>query len=342
MWRDQRTLRLLLLQAPIVALFFLLGFADKPYRDKIFSVRRLTADERELLTKIDARLAKAQEKQQASGALRALTADPTEVMAMELLLAQLQAANSTVGEARERIQMVLEVKGPIVPDKAMTNPVHTYMLLFVMVIAIFWFGCNNAAREIVKEEAIYARERSVNLGISPYLASKFLVLAVISAMQVFLMMLVLFGSLELSGRLFDMQTPSPEYYLAFPEQFCLLVLLAWSGVALGLVLSACVSSPDRASTLLPYVIIPQIILAGGLLPIRTQPLKGLAMLLAPAYWALRGARTGETEFSKDMPVYADYDDNLWLPTVALTVQTAAMLLLTAWFLKRKDVAREGR
>ena len=31
-WKDRRSLRLLLLQAPIVALFILLGFVNKPYR----------------------------------------------------------------------------------------------------------------------------------------------------------------------------------------------------------------------------------------------------------------------------------------------------------------------
>src|SRR5262249_2862908 len=56
------------------------------------------------------------------------------------------------------------------------NPRYTYMLLFILVMIVLWFGCNNAAKEIVKEEAIYGRERAVNLGILPYLASKFLVL----------------------------------------------------------------------------------------------------------------------------------------------------------------------
>jgi hypothetical protein len=65
----------------------------------------------------------------------------------------------------------------------------------LLAIITLWFGCNNAAKEIVKEEAIYGRERAVNLGIVPYLASKFLVLGVISALQTLLLMIVVYGGL---------------------------------------------------------------------------------------------------------------------------------------------------
>ncbi len=46
-------------------------------------------------------------------------------------------------------------------------------LTCLMVIVAFWFGVSNSAREIVKEASIYRRERTVNLQLGPYLASKF-------------------------------------------------------------------------------------------------------------------------------------------------------------------------
>ena len=70
--------------------------------------------------------------------------------------------------------LALNEVSPVVPGKDFIDPTYTYMLLFIVVIIVLWFGCNNAAKEIVKEEAIYGRERAVNLGILPYLASKFL------------------------------------------------------------------------------------------------------------------------------------------------------------------------
>ena len=33
-----------------------------------------------------------------------------------------------------------------------------------------------------------------------------------------------------------------------------------------------------------------------------------------------------------------YDDSVWICCVALAVQTAVLLLLTAWSLRRKDLA----
>ena len=44
-------------------------------------------------------------------------------------------------------------------------------------------------------------------------------------------------------------------------------VLGMAGVAMGLLLSACVTSPDRANALLPYVLIPQMILGGGFISV---------------------------------------------------------------------------
>ena len=47
---------------------------------------------------------------------------------------------------------------PVVPEKTMIDPTYTYMLLFMVVIIVLWFGSSNAAKEIVKEEAVYGRD----------------------------------------------------------------------------------------------------------------------------------------------------------------------------------------
>ena len=47
----------------------------------------------------------------------------------------------------------------------------------------FWFGCNNAAKEIVKERAIYTRERDFNVRVGSYYCSKFLLLMFFSGLQ---------------------------------------------------------------------------------------------------------------------------------------------------------------
>jgi hypothetical protein len=202
---------------------------------------------------------------------------------------------------------------------------------------VLWFGCNNAAKEIVKEEAIYGRERAVNLGIVPYLASKFLVLTVITAFHALMLMVLVYGTLEALQRFVPgCSAPPPEYCLAYLPQFGVLVLLAMSGVALGLLLSACVSSPDRANALLPYVLIPQLILGGGILDVRHGPLAYLAMSLSPVYWAYRAVHLGAGTLPVGFPGHVDYTDGLRLPCAVLAIQTIVMLAATGWALRRKE------
>src|SRR5581483_10514700 len=56
-------------------------------------------------------------------------------------------------------------------------------VLFIMAFATVLFGCINGTREIVKEAAIYKRERTVNLGILPYMFSKIVVLGLLCLLQ---------------------------------------------------------------------------------------------------------------------------------------------------------------
>jgi ABC-type multidrug transport system ATPase subunit len=296
---DRRSLWLLLLQAPVVGLILLLGFVNKPYGQKVLMPRALTPAE------------------------RSFTQD---------LLPYLPP-----GKLHDIVEGILEADGPVIPDRMAIDPRYTYMLLFIIVIAVLWFGCNNAAKEIVKEEAIYGRERAVNLGILPYLASKFLVLGLFSAVQVALLLLVILGTLDALHMTLGHDAPSRLYMLDYARLFVFLTLLALTGVAMGLFLSACVSSPDRANALLPYVLIPQIILGGGVLTVKEGPLYWIAFVSSPCYWAFRAVRTGETELPQDLPARMDYDDSLWIPATALIVQTVVLLLLATWALRRKDV-----
>src|SRR5712691_610990 len=55
--------------------------------------------------------------------------------------------------------------------------------LFIMAFAATIFGLINGAREIVKEAPIYRRERTVNLGIAPYMFSKIVILGVLCLVQ---------------------------------------------------------------------------------------------------------------------------------------------------------------
>jgi ABC-type multidrug transport system ATPase subunit/pSer/pThr/pTyr-binding forkhead associated (FHA) protein len=126
--------------------------------------------------------------------------------------------------------------------------------LFITAIIAIWFGANNAVREIVAEAPIYARERFINLKIPSYACSKFVVLGGLSLIQcaLFVSLLIWFG--RLSG-----------------QDFSLLLLICYltslGGIALGLFLSALVNTTEKAISLLPLILIPQLLLAGFLKPL---------------------------------------------------------------------------
>ncbi len=346
-WSDRRAFWLLLAQAPVVGLILLLPFIHTPFQEQVPSLRELTPEQHDALVKLRDSLA-ANQLQPTEG----LT--PEDLASLDHIPLPLGPGGPTVKagdmarvvqaaeseQFRRILDVVLTTKGPIIPDEEFPQPKHTYTLLLLLVIVVFWLGCNNAGKEIVKEEAIYARERAVNLGILPYLGSKFLVLGVISAVQVLLLMGLVYGGLYLlhAASPDTFQVPPRIYHLPYLAQYGVLTLLALTGVAVGLVLSACVSSPDRANALLPYVLIPQIILADGFIPVDHGILHVLAVTLSPVYWAYRAVRRGVTTLPESVPAVRHYNDSPLLCCLVLVLEIVVVLALTTWFMRRKDVA----
>src|SRR4029079_16472285 len=75
---------------------------------------------------------------------------------------------------------------------------HTAAMFFVVVSCV-WFGCSNAAREIVTERAIYLRERMVNLRVRNSVLSKCLRLSWVSVIQCTMLLAVVFFGLGFEG-----------------------------------------------------------------------------------------------------------------------------------------------
>ncbi len=119
--------------------------------------------------------------------------------------------------------------------------------LFLMVIAAIWLGTSNAAREIVSEVPIYWRERMFNLRIIPYILSKIFVINLFSFIQILSMVGII--------RVF---VGLPHYW----ENVGLLLLLSFIGALLGLVLSSLADNADKVMSIVPLVLLPQIMLAG--------------------------------------------------------------------------------
>jgi ABC-type multidrug transport system ATPase subunit len=131
------------------------------------------------------------------------------------------------------------------------------VMLFMASIIPFLIGALSSVREIVKEKAIYRRERTVNLRIVPYLLSKVAVgflFALYTAAALLLLKLVAV----------DFSHLGVEDILLV---YLIIVLAVLSGVMWGLLISAIAPREEQAMLLLIVVVVVQMVFSGGILPL---------------------------------------------------------------------------
>jgi ABC-type multidrug transport system ATPase subunit len=151
-------------------------------------------------------------------------------------------------------------------------------LLLVLILGAAFIGASTSIQELVKERVIFAREKSVGLRVSAYIASKVLILSTIVAAQV-----SVFVVLTLASR------PIPEEALFLPapmlELVAALVLLGLVSMALGLLASALVETPDVTMPILVALTMVQVVLSGAV-PVSVDWLLDVLGPIVPAYWIM--------------------------------------------------------
>jgi hypothetical protein len=140
-------------------------------------------------------------------------------------------------------------------------------------VAAIWFGCNNAARDIVGEWTVYQRERMVSLKLPSYVFSKFAVAAVLSLCQCAALLAIVHPVSELRGD--------------FLTTLGILWMSSLVGAGMGLCASAVASTTEAAIAMLPLILLPMIALGGGIKPVSEMegPVRMVAMAV-PSRWAL--------------------------------------------------------
>ncbi len=154
-------------------------------------------------------------------------------------------------------------------------------LLSALVIAGASIGAANALREIVKEGPIYQRERAIGVSISAYVVSKLLVIGAITVGQVVL--LVGLATARANG---------PQAGVILPGRIELVLdvaLAALTAMALGLLISALVSSSEKAMALIAVIFIVQWLFSGAAVELRGKPVLQGVGYLTSANWGLAAA-----------------------------------------------------
>ena len=161
-------------------------------------------------------------------------------------------------------------------DFIVSGPGEASSVLFLMTFASIMFGCVNAIREIVKEAPIYKRERSVNVGILPYMFSKIVVLSVLCLFQSLVLILCI--------SVFDPFQHS-TFLPPFLEIYISLTLTSLAGLMLGLMVSALAPNSDRAGGTVPLLLLPQVIFSGAVFPLTNWFLQIVGVFF-PARWSM--------------------------------------------------------
>lgn len=192
-------------------------------------------------------------------------------------------------------------------------PPLEYQLVFLLGVSAFWFGCNNAAKEIIKENSLFSLERDVNLRIPSYVLSKLLVLTLLGVAEVAL----LFSIVRLSGLTFDN-----------PGAVLVVLLLALSaGTGCGLLISAASTSEDQAVAIVPIALIPQILLSDALITPLPDAAKTLARAGITAYWSYRAELQG-------LGAPGVEGNTAWLVLVGHTVGFTMLAMAALWWRDR--------
>jgi len=129
-------------------------------------------------------------------------------------------------------------------------------MYFMMGLIGILTGAISSVREIVKENDIYRRERTVVLKILPYIMSKVWVGVLLAAYQsaIFLIAKKIFVNPQFMG----------DY--GYPAMYLTIFLCTLSGYMLGLLISAAAPNQNIALMLVVVVLVPQFLFAGALLP----------------------------------------------------------------------------
>lgn len=208
------------------------------------------------------------------------------------------------------------------------NNAEARRVLFLLALVAVWFGTSNAAREIVKEAAIYARERHANLRLRAYLASKLAVLTVLAGVQ----SLALLGALLWLG----------AGHQALPLLYAGLVLGSVAGAGMGLIISAVARNADRANSLIPIVVIPQVLFSGVLSTIAGNPIAERVSDLMVTKWIyLAMGAALEADHIPLRPFSPPMAEFMWTPSFYL-VTVVLFIILTMPVVAFLQLAKDTR
>ena len=237
------------------------------------------------------------------------------------------------------IELAVENEGLLVSSASpdITQASLALRVLFIFSCIAIWVGLSSSVQELVKESAIYLRERLVNLGLIPYLGSKIFIRSGIAVVQTLLIIL---------ATLFAFKSPDSNLITWQLGLGITNFLTLLASISLGLMLSAFVRYENEANNTLPLVMIPQIIFSGALFDLEGLSSKISWLMLSRWSVGAYGSLIDVNAMVPNLPqvprpfeanLYESTWGNLSLNWGMLCLHTLIYLIVAAWLQKRKDI-----
>ncbi|MEV6431573.1 FHA domain-containing protein [Nocardia sp. NPDC051463] len=210
---------------------------------------------------------------------------------------------------------------------APTGGSETQQLLVVLILGACFMGSTLTVRDLVGERTIFFRERAVGLKPSAYLMAKIAVFSVTA----FLQSAVLVG-ITLAGK----KAPAEGSVIAngSVELYIDISLTAVCCVVFGLLLSSLARSNEQVMPMLVVMIMAQLVMAGGLIPVTGRVVLEQLSWLFPARWGYAaGASTvnvREVFLNAQPDTLWQHKSDIWGMDVALLVAITLILAIFTW------------
>ena len=144
--------------------------------------------------------------------------------------------------------------------------------VFAMICGCIWTGVFNSIQSICRERAIIKREHRTGLHISSYVLAHMIFEFVLCVAEALILTVVfsIFRDFPSSGVLFGWT--GFEFFISF-------ILIIFCADALGILVSCIVKTENAAMTVMPFVLIVQLVMSGLMfeLPEKAEPVKNLTI-----------------------------------------------------------------
>ncbi|WP_280335779.1 FHA domain-containing protein [Nocardia wallacei] len=210
---------------------------------------------------------------------------------------------------------------------------ETQQLLVVLILGACFMGSTLTVRDLVGERPIFFRERAVGLLPSAYLLAKVAIFGIAALLQSAVLVAIVLAGKNPPGKGALIPSGSVELYfdLAFTAVAC---------VVIGLLLSTVAKSNEQVMPLLVVMIMCQLVMAGGMIPVTDRIVLEQLSYIFPSRWGFAsGAATVDLRylFANAQPdAIWQHKPGFWLLDIGmLLVITAVLSVLTWWRLRLK-------